>query len=168
MAQIKCADCGADINGTGKFCEECGALVKPEFKEAPKKEDSVQGEQTSAAPPVHTAQRDPAETPMSTLGFLGMLILNCIPIIGLIVLIIFACDNSNLSRRNFARAMLIFTLISVVLSVIVFVVAITTLYTGLIDLFSSFFENEFGEYGSFSGFDISSYIFSGGASPVLL
>ena len=55
----------------------------------------------------------------STLSYIGMMILFCIPLIGIISCIVMAVSTGNLNRRNFARAMLILIIIGVVFSVVI-------------------------------------------------
>ena len=57
------------------------------------------------------------------------LLIISIPCVGTIALIIWACGNGNKSRVNFARAALIFSLISAVLAIIFMSVITTMLYT---------------------------------------
>ncbi len=63
--------------------------------------------------------------PLSPWAYFGYNILFAIPIVGFICAIIFAFDNSNINRRNYARSffcglalLVIFVIIIIVLSVI--------------------------------------------------
>lgn len=47
---------------------------------------------------------DPRYEPISAWGYVGYQILFAIPVIGWLFLIIFACSNSNINRRSFARS----------------------------------------------------------------
>ena len=58
---------------------------------------------------------------LSPWAYFGYSILFAIPLVGLICAIVFACDNSNLNRRNFARSYFCGLLIAVIL-IILFVV----------------------------------------------
>ena len=91
-----------------------------------------------APPPVHARQPaaygQPAPAPpegqyavVSTLGWLGTLILLSIPIVGLIVCIVWAFGSGNLNRRNLSRACLILAVVGFVL-LIVFSVAIAAMF----------------------------------------
>ena len=42
--------------------------------------------------------------PISAWGYFGYTILFCIPILGIILLIVFALSNANINRRNYARS----------------------------------------------------------------
>ncbi len=59
--------------------------------------------------------------PLSPWAYFGYNILFAIPLAGFICLIIFAFDNSNINRRNYARSFFCALLICVVLGVLGFV-----------------------------------------------
>ena len=62
--------------------------------------------------------------PISAWGYVGYTILFCIPLIGLIFLIIYSFSNKNLNRKNYARsyfcALLILLFITVVLATLIY------------------------------------------------
>ncbi len=62
--------------------------------------------------------QDDREIPLSLGQWVLTLILLCIPCVNIIMLFVWAFGDGNQSRKNFARANLIITLISVVLGVI--------------------------------------------------
>lgn len=54
-------------------------------------------------------------TPISAWGYFGYNFLFSIPIVGLIFLIIFSFDSSNINRRNYARSFfIIYLLIAII------------------------------------------------------
>ena len=58
--------------------------------------------------------------PITTGGFIGIMLLLCIPVIGLILLIVWACGGCRkLSKRSFARATLILGVIMAVLGLVI-------------------------------------------------
>lgn len=57
--------------------------------------------------------------PMSAWGYIGYQILFAIPLVGIILIIIFALDNNYIARRNFARS-IILAFMLVIFSFIVF------------------------------------------------
>lgn len=63
--------------------------------------------------------------PISTLGYVGWMILMGIPVIGLIIAIILARGNGPVNRRNLARAVLVFFCIGVVVTIAMSVLALT-------------------------------------------
>ncbi len=77
------------------------------------------------------AERIPEE-PISTPGYIGMLLLSLIPVVGFIVFIVWAAGrNGNPNRKHFAAAMLILKLIFLLFvlgAVIVYLVYTTPLY----------------------------------------
>ncbi len=60
---------------------------------------------------------------MSTGAFFGLMLLFSIPIVGWVACIIMAFAGTGQNRKNFARAMLIFLLIGIALSVVVYFVS---------------------------------------------
>ena len=62
--------------------------------------------------------------PISTGGFIGIFLLLCIPVIGLILMIVWACGGCRkVTKRAMARAMLILTAIMLVISLVLGLVA---------------------------------------------
>ena len=59
--------------------------------------------------------------PLSPWGYIGYNILFSIPIVGFVLLIIFALDNNYIARRNYSRSFLIVMLIVIILFVIAFI-----------------------------------------------
>ena len=59
--------------------------------------------------------------PLSAWAYFGYNILFAIPLVGFIMLIVFAFDSSNINRRNYARSFFCAYLIALILVVIVFV-----------------------------------------------
>lgn len=119
----KCPSCGAEQPSKSVFCGECGAKMS----------DDPNGE--SLAPPVKEqfydrygeAQRnyysppqaDPQDVPLSMGDYLIMIIAFCVPIVGLVLMIVWSLSSTaNTNRKNFSRAMLIVTVIGFILSII--------------------------------------------------
>lgn len=78
-----------------------------------------------APPPAPAADPDrPSKgskyEPISTSGFIGIFLLLCIPVIGLILMIVWACGGCRkVTKRALARAMLILTAIMLVIGLII-------------------------------------------------
>ena len=58
------------------------------------------------------------EKPVSVGGWIGTILLTCIPCVGLIMMFVWAFGNGNTTKKNWARAGLIFMLIAVVITLI--------------------------------------------------
>ena len=65
----------------------------------------------------------PQYKPLSPWAYLGYQILFTIPLVGLIALIIFALNNDNVNRRNFARSYFCVLVIAIVLFVIILILS---------------------------------------------
>ena len=112
-----CPNCGKEVRAGAEFCGDCGARLAPP---AP----SAQQEQTPPAPPVYTlppqnygTQYNPYR-PLSVGEYVLTLVLGWIPIVGLILLIVWAFSDENVHRRNFCRACLIVKVIVLILRVV--------------------------------------------------
>lgn len=63
--------------------------------------------------------------PLGAWTYFGYSILFSIPLLGLILLIVFACSEKNINRRSFARSYFcVYILITIVLLVAIFVLGI--------------------------------------------
>lgn len=127
-----CTSCGAELKEGLKFCTSCGAAVSdvsPVIESVEKAvaepvAEPVQATPVQQAPVVQPIiQQDPmAGTKyelISTWGYIGISLLMCIPVVGQILMIVWACGGCRkLQKRNYARAMLIMFAISLVLSLI--------------------------------------------------
>ena len=60
--------------------------------------------------------------PISAWGYVGYQLLFNIPLVGFILLIIFAFDNENVNRKNFARSYFCAFLIAIIFIVIVLII----------------------------------------------
>lgn len=68
----------------------------------------------------------PHYRPLSPWAYFGYNILFAIPLIGLIFLIIFAFDNSNINRKNYARSFFIVWLLVIIVVAIFLAVGVGT------------------------------------------
>jgi len=64
----------------------------------------------------------PNREPLTTSAFLGMFILQAIPLVGFILLLVWAFGDVNINKRSFARAVLLLTLVLSALSVAIFLI----------------------------------------------
>ena len=113
-----CTECGAPLKEGATFCSACGA-------KAPAEKKPEAAPETPAAPqPVYQTQQTytpsaPAAQPVSTAYYFWMMLLFAIPVVGLIVCLVTAFSGDDTSRKNFSRAVLIWILVAIVLSIIV-------------------------------------------------
>ena len=80
-----------------------------------------QYQQNSQEPPIPEKYR-----PIGAWGYFGYSLLFMLPIAGLIIAIVFACDSSNINRRNYARAQFCWLIIVAIILVLVFAVGCGT------------------------------------------
>ena len=113
-----CTECGAPLKEGATFCSACGA-------KAPAEKKPEAAPETPAAPqPVYQTQQTytpsaPAAQPVSTAYYFWMMLLFAVPVVGLIVCFVTAFSGDDTSRKNFSRAVLIWILVAIVLSIIV-------------------------------------------------
>lgn len=140
-----CTNCGASLKPGLKFCTECGTACNtatppsepptpsvsmaeppPPAPQAPPPAVSQALPVYQTAPPVSAVS--PSDAPpagskyelITTGGFIGISLLMCIPFVGLILMIVWACGGCRkLQKRNFARAALILALIGFIVGLIV-------------------------------------------------
>lgn len=142
MAVI-CATCGHALPAGQAFCAECGAPAPAPaaagFAPPPPTQERFAPQPPAAgsyvppppaqemyAPPRQSAPAPSLAAPpagkVSTGYYFGMMLLYALPVIGFIVCIITACAGKNRSKKNFARAVLIWMIIGLVLSAALFFV----------------------------------------------
>lgn len=71
--------------------------------------------------------------PISPWGYFGYSLLFCIPLIGLILLIVFSFNNENINRRNFARYHFCIILIFIAVFVVFLLIGGAAFLSGLGD-----------------------------------
>ena len=134
MANRFCTSCGAPLEEDKKFCTECGAPAAATVNQNPARQPAaapqparafapaaVQAPPPQAPPP--QAAYTPADgkpaglyAPIGTLGWIGIFLLLLIPIVNIILLIVWAVGGCQKAvKRSFARAALIFLVISIIL-----------------------------------------------------
>jgi len=120
-----CSSCGSELTEGLKFCTTCGTAVSDTAPVQAVVQQVVQPPvQPVVQPPIQpVVQQDPMVGTkyelISAWGYIGISLLMCIPVVGLILMIIWACGGCRkLQKRNYARAMLIMFLIGFLFSLI--------------------------------------------------
>lgn len=140
-----CTNCGKEIPDNIAFCTECGTPAPaPAPQAAPKQQEAP----VSAPPPPAAPQPQPQAAPaapvmsavpqpvyvqntvssdqppkgkygvVGTGTYFGLMFLFAIPVIGWIICIIMAFASKNENKKHFAKAMMIWIIIGIVLSVV--------------------------------------------------
>ena len=159
-----CPNCGKQNPDDAKFCESCGstlsAAAAPKAEPvAPPPQPPIQPPlaQYSAPPPPPPAYQAPPRqqnyyqqpppaynaagntAPMSVGSYIGTMILFAIPLVGFILMLVWAFgSNVNQNKKNLSRAYLIMMLIGIVLAIVLSVLAGSAL--------SSWIEAMYGYY----------------------
>ena len=143
-----CKNCSAQIPDGSKFCTVCGHKIVVEPFVAPKPQQPPQTEPTQVPPQAPYTQTPPQvqqghvppynlngtqqqtvskntalDAPLTVLDFFLMSLLSFVPIIGFIFLLIWAFSgNANINRKNYARAALIWILVSIGLVILLSII----------------------------------------------
>ena len=155
-----CTFCGTQVPDDIKFCTSCGkpmgitATIPTPAQQVRPQASPVYAQPQTAPPPqqAYTAQPYAAQPytpapdpntlppgskyePITTGGYIGIMLLMMLPIVNLILLLVWACGGCRkVNKTNFARAMLIIMLISAVLSGIIFLIFGSMFGSGLSDI----------------------------------
>ena len=144
-----CKECGAEIPEGVSFCNACGAAVQSQN--------------------VQPVQQVPlADGTVGTGYFFGMMLVYAIPIVGWIACILTALKGKHQTKKNFAKAMMIWIIIGLVLSLIMGAV-ITWLGALLVDYINEMAAAELGTTGEIGEFqDLLNQLqqFEGGESAL--
>ena len=128
-----CKNCGATMPSDGKFCENCGAAAlggasqqiytqaQPVYNQVQPVYTQPQSYNQAVGSGLAQSNRDP----LSVGNYIGMFILSVIPVVGIIMLLVWAFGSSaNLNKKNYARAILIIGLIGAGIWLIVFIIGL--------------------------------------------
>ncbi len=97
-----CTECGAAMENDRPFCPNCGKPVEG-------------GNRDMFKEPV---RKSTAEAPMTLGDWIITLLITYIPVLGFIMTIVWALTAENTSKKNFARATLLFMIICFVFIVL--------------------------------------------------
>ncbi|MDY5985725.1 zinc ribbon domain-containing protein [Sporofaciens sp. SGI.106] len=117
-----CRKCGTEIKDGVKFCPVCGTKVNQESNQQIYSVNNSTNQFTDKAPvsngqAVNNANVEYAPV-MSVWSYLGLFLLSAIPIVGVIIIIVFAINSSNKNKSNYCRAIILMWVISFVLLLI--------------------------------------------------
>ena len=117
-----CTECGKELSKNTMFCTECGSPVS---KDTVKPVEKSQEISVNTMPVVQAPQPIVAESKVVGTGmYFGLMFLFSLPIIGFIVCIIMAITAKNKNLKNFAKAVLIWTVIAFVISAILVAIVV--------------------------------------------
>ena len=141
MATRYCPSCGTPVENGGAFCPSCGTSIgaaEPARQATAPAQPASQPQPAQAwAAPTYasTPVNNYLDAPLSVGQYLGMLILLSLPIVGLVLMLMWAFGgNVNQNKKNYARAALILGVIALVLAIAMS----SVLSIFMSDVFSSF------------------------------
>ena len=147
-----CTDCGSEIRDGIAFCTNCGAKAeqaKTAPQQMPEMSPALRPAPQPAAPPVpqytpapQPKAEIPADKTVGTGTFFGLMFLFSLPILGWLICLIMAFASKNKNIKHFARAMLIWFII-----VLVVVALIGLAINALINSITPYLEQAMGELG---------------------
>ena len=109
-----CPYCSAEVHNDSVYCPSCGKKIVKRTESSG--ETHVYNRPVSY---VEEAPRIPSSyEPISSWGYVGYQILFAIPIIGFILLVVFALSDENINRRNFARSYFCILILAIIIGVI--------------------------------------------------
>ena len=139
-----CSNCGTQLEPNTRFCHKCGTEqdlttqaverptpepeATPEMPPQPQKAepiapppDPLMPEPKATETPVTSAAVKGRETPLSVMGYMITMVVLLLPLIGPIMALIWSFSRKvNINRQNFARAILILGVVSLILISIAF------------------------------------------------
>ena len=140
-----CTECGSEIRDGIAFCTNCGAKAEqaaPVPQPVPERKPAATVIPPNPPAP-QSATEAPADKTVSTGAFFGLMFLFALPILGWLICIIMAFAPKNRNIKHFARAMLIWLVIALVIGTIAgFAV------NALVRSVTPYIEQAIGELGS--------------------
>ncbi|NLW53924.1 MAG: zinc ribbon domain-containing protein [Clostridiaceae bacterium] len=135
---MRCENCGAELASGSRFCTSCGKEAAPYTAQEVITADQPRADysqQYNYVPPQQQYYPQPAMDPPLSVGqYIGMLLLLMIPVVGFVLLLVWAFGGSvNRNKKNYARASLLLLLISTVLIIILVLIFGVALFNFFID-----------------------------------
>ena len=147
-----CTECGSEIRDGIAFCTNCGAKAEqdiPTPQVMPEMQPSTKPVPQPAAPPApqytpapQAKAEIPADKTVSTGTFFGLMFLFSLPILGWLICLIMAFASKNKNIKHFARAMLIWLIIALVIGALVGLAV-----NALLNSVTPYLEEAMGELG---------------------
>lgn len=133
-----CKNCGTSLPDGLVFCTNCGAAVEAAPKQSapnpiPAAPPKPQAPVATAPPPPAPSYSAPVQQAfppdtcpvVSTASYFWLMLLFSIPLIGWIACIVMACGGTqNRSRKNFAKAVLIWFIVALAVGLICWLLAV--------------------------------------------
>ena len=114
---MKCNSCGAEIMSGSAVCSNCGSPVESSVVQQPVQQQQYQQQQYYQ--PNYSNSIPSEYKPIGAWGYIGYNLLFAIPLIGLIMMFVFAFGGTgNINLRNYARSFLLVALLSIVIGLI--------------------------------------------------
>ena len=128
---MNCPVCGTELEQGTKFCANCGASLQEApiaaAQPAPQTASQERPAQTNATPII------PAQfKPIGAWGYVGYNLLYSIPVVGFIMLIVFALSNGNYNRRNYARSYFCVMLITAIIAIVTLIIGLLLMILGVV------------------------------------
>ncbi|MDD2393409.1 MAG: zinc ribbon domain-containing protein [Eubacteriales bacterium] len=151
MANKFCQYCGSSMDENSSFCQSCGKSQTVAAPAAPQSSYSAPTPTYSSPSPSYSApssyspyssgynpMQSAKDAPLKVGQYIGMFILSSLPLIGFILLLVWAFSgDTNTNKKNYARAVLIIGIIAGVLSAIFGAVIIPLIVSAIQDLAGS-------------------------------
>ncbi|MCR4594564.1 MAG: zinc ribbon domain-containing protein [Clostridiales bacterium] len=120
---MNCPYCGAPVAPGQTICGACGRNLPQQA--APTQNYYAAPQSTYNSMPIQSAGYTSDQyKPLSPWAYIGYNLLFSIPLVGFIMMIVFAVDSTgNINRRNYARSFLLVMAIALVLSLIFVILA---------------------------------------------
>ncbi len=119
------AAAGITVGGAGQYTAPKYAAPQPQYEKRYESAPAADMGRQNTAPQYQPPEQDYSETEgtgcysvYSTGRFMGLILLQAVPVIGFIITVVFAFNGNNLNRRNFCRAILLWEVIGVALAVV--------------------------------------------------